>query len=305
MPAIQQDVDLENKQDSQQDEERAPTARELEMERMAEARDAVIDAEIATDVDVDNPPDDYVAPVVKIEETKVHTVKVKIDGEEREIPEEELIRGYQKNTVASQRLTEADIKQRELNERERMIAEREVQLNKQLEKPDSADTPSSDVFQEFTSALYEGDEEKTRQAFEKAIGKRQEVQPTFDLSQITQTVKQQLAQEAAMAKFLDDFKDVVANPHLVKIADEFLIEEQAAGKTYAEALQESGKRTRDWLAEVAPKPVVSARSERVIAKEGIDNLQSTSAVTSGNEDVKEESASDTIKQMRKARGLPA
>lgn len=304
--------------------EQGPTARELELERIAEQVAAASDKLEGHDlIDEDDPPDNLdvdktrAAPAAKTDEPRM--VKVKVYGEEKEITEEELIRSYQKDAAAAKKLEEAVLKQQALELRETALAGREAQLAKQLQEPaKQSETTHDDVdiASQVVAAIYEGDEEKTREALIKLMKGRQgqQAQPTPDLTQITQSVtnqvKTQLAQESAMGKFLSDFADVVSDPYLVKIADEFLLQEQAQGKPYAAALQEAGNRTRSWIADKAPKQTTTntntqTRTERAKAKVNIDAVPSTSATAGGTDDAPEETTTSIISQMRKARGLPA
>lgn len=286
-----------------------PSAREIEMERIAAQIEASSIA--AGDFDIDNPPDN---PPEKPTEPAAtasaapaeRMIKVNVDGVEGEVPESEMVRGYQKEAYANKRMQEAAILQHSLSEREQAIAAREEQLNKQ-QKPNSEEPPpNSDVVQDVVTAIYAGDEDATKAALTKLIeGRQQPTQaPTQDTQAVVQQVKTQLAQEAAMDKFLDDYKDVVADPILTKIADDFFAEEQALGKPYAEALEEAGKRTRTWIGDKTPK-TATTRTERIAeAKKGIDKIPSTNATAMGSDDAPEESATSIIQGMRKARGLP-
>lgn len=267
--------------------------------------------------------------VIKPAEDQIQkqTRVVKIDGEEREIDDEELIRGYQKNQTASKRLEEAANRQKELDafaaelraEEARIAALRDEQIKKiqtPLSEPQGSEVAVTDEadYDALLNAIYEGDNTKAK----KLLGKLQLVgrapaatPPTVDLDGIAEKAAakaaERIAMNNAMEKFQKDYTDIVANPHLAKVADGFL-EEELRNKPFADALEEAGKRTREWIAEITPKPTeptrTPAREAALANKEKVDNLPSQSSVSSSANDDVDESASDVIRNMRKSRGLP-
>lgn len=255
---------------------------------------------------------------------------VKIDGEEREIDDEELVRGYQKNQTASKRLEEAALAQKEAERRqaeldareaairaeEERIAEQVKRIQTPLSEPQGSEVAAADEadYDKLLNAIYEGNNAEAK----KLLGKLQlagrattATPPAVDLDGIADRAAakaaEQIAMRTAMEKFQKDYKDIVSNPHLAKVADGFL-DEEIRNKPFAEALEEAGKRTREWIAEITPKPAeqtqVPAREAARANKERVDNLPSQSSVSSSANDDADESASDTIRNMRKARGLP-
>lgn len=176
---------------------------------------------------------------------------------------------------------------------------------------------SKDVTEEATrlaNALLGGDEEAVTEALKKIL---QGAQPTQQIdtstlvSQLVPKVKQQLSVEDATRKFASEFKDIVGDPYLASVADGHLgdVLKEEPQKPFDEALQEAGKRTRDWLASKGVKPASSpaptpARDTKLERKEGIDNVAGLSTKATPPE-VKEQTASDVISEMRAARGLAA
>lgn len=254
----------------------------------------------------------------------------KVDGEERIADDDEIIRGYQKNQTASKRLEEAARRQKELDaleetlraEEARIAALREEQIKK-IQTPLSEPQGSEKVaavddadYDELLNAIYEGNNAKAKQLLAKLqfaghAGTPATPQPTVDLDGIADRAAakaaEQIAMKTAMEKFQKDYKDIISNPHLAKVADGFL-DEELRNKPFADALEEAGKRTREWIAEITPKPDTKdtppVREHARANKEKVDNLPSQSSVSSPANDDVEESPSDIIRSLRKARGLP-
>lgn len=263
--------------------------------------------------------------VIKPAEDQIQkqTRVVKIDGEEREIDDEELVRGYQKNQTASKRLEEAAARQKELDAREAAIRAEEARIAEQVNKiqaplsepqgRDEVAAADDSDYDALLNAIYEGDNTKAKKLLGKLqmVGRAQATpMPTVDLDGIANRAAAQAAEQiemrSAMKKFQDDYKDIVSNPHLAKVADGFL-DEEIRNKPFAEALEEAGKRTREWIAEITPKATEQkppARDAARANKEKVDNLPSQSSVSGSATEEADESPSDTIRNMRMARGLP-
>lgn len=237
-------------------------------------------------------------------------VTVKIDGVESQVSVEEMRRQYQKNGAAERRLEEAT----RLLEAAR-TATPPVGVEQEAKPADIQRTQqaaSGDVEQEgrdFLAALFEGDEEKALESL-KRIGLGRANSPTLDANQLaaqlTPAIKQQLSYDSALEKFKGDYAEIVGDPYLADLADRFLDAEVAGGKPFPEALEEAGKKTRDWLGSkgvttTAPPPTTD-RNTKLERKAGIDRIPALATkATTVEEPV--QSASDIIAEMRKARGL--
>lgn len=241
-------------------------------------------------------------------------VRVKIDGEEQEIPENDVIKGFQKDATASKRLEEASRIKKELDARETALAERERQIvaaqaAQAIKDSPTPPAPEGDAVKEFLTAFYEGDEEKTEQALRRLTAGRPSATPEPDYKSIVPAVKDQvkkeLEAEKAVMEFTKDYKDIIDDPYLAKVADTFFDAEIKGGKSFSEALTTAGNNTRDWIKKYAPEPASTARQERLSRKESIDNLPVTSAVSGAVSKDEPETPSSIIAKMREARGLPA
>jgi hypothetical protein len=237
-------------------------------------------------------------------------VTVKIDGVERQVTVEEMQRTYQKAGAADKRLEEATRLLREAQAREQQAPP--VGVAPTGAPADSANVPEGggDEGKEFLAALFEGDESKAAAAFKKAIGGRpQQPTPTEAqmVAQLTPAIKQQLLQESALEKFEKDYGDIVSDPYLDQVAAEFIRAEMDGGKSFIEALEIGGTKTRDWIASKAPKtdPVPKPtmnRDAKLERKASIDQIPALNKAASTTVE-QPQSASDVIAAMRKARGL--
>lgn len=229
-------------------------------------------------------------------------VRVKIDGEESDVSVEEMRRQYQKAGAADKRLAEAT---RLLEEAKKTVAAAPAPTP----EPKVVDPNAPSPKKKFIEALFQGDEEGAIAAFDEAVGQgRQQPTPTVDdlVKAATPALRQQLVVDSALEKFQTDYADIVGEPYLAAKADSLLNAELANGKPFAEALENAGKGTRDWLtALTGGKPKESdpttARTERLERKAGLDTV-----VGAGTKAViptpREQTPSDVIAEMRAQRG---
>lgn len=316
----------ETKQNEQAEESRQPTDREIAMDQIgelrmksflenagaaqAEATTAQIEAQTAAPEEKEEKEEkeaDPERPIPLDKDLNRYTVKAKVDGEEVDVSLEEVLRQYQKGSAADKRLAEATRLLKEANE-----AQTRIQQQKEPEpEPEKPAPDDNSAMEEFMGALVEGDTTKAWKAFDKAMAGRQREAPTPDMSrligEITPAVRQQLATDAALMKFKQDYGDIVEDPYLAGKADAFLSAELEQGASFEDALVKAGNATRDWLSEKAgaPKqdtPSTLTRTEKLARKTTIETIPSVSAKAATFEE-KPQSASEIIAEMRKARGL--
>lgn len=240
-------------------------------------------------------------------------VTVKIDGQERQVSVSEMQRQFQKNGAAERRLEEATRLLNEARERNQQQTTPPVGVAYDGTKKDSTNTPEGgdDGAKVFLSSLFEGDEEKAAAALQNLLGGRQQM-PTLPTeselaAKLTPVIRQQLLQESALEKFESDFSDVMADPYLETVAAGFIQESINEGKTFVEALEVGGTKTRDWLASKVPKsdptpnPTMT-RDAKLERKARVDNIPTLNKAASTTAEPVQ-TTSDVIAQMRKARGL--
>lgn len=257
-----------------------------------------------------------------------NTVRVKVDGVETDVPLDEVVRQYQKNSSADKRLTEATRLLREAQEAQAqrlLIEQQEAQLRAQQANtatPDNATTdnqPVDESGKEFLKALFEGDEENALTALQKVIGGRQQTAtaatPTLDIDQIanavTQQVQQKFAVESALAQNQRDYPELYSDPDMEALALTKIqrLREQSGSDffTALDAVSKDMATKFGWAASAAPgrqadpaTTTSSARTAKLEQKRSIDNVASINTKTTTTEQ-QPENPSDVIAAMKAAR----
>jgi len=286
------------------------------MEQLANNNHEVIQAELAEQGLAEPKSEAAAAPEPAAENTSAphvltedelasYQVRTKIDGQEHLMPAAEALRVYQKDAAASKRLDEVARRNAELDRQEAELRQREEALSAIPNNPTANPSSLDDQANELVSALYEGDEEKTREAVKKLLGERQQAipQPQLDIDQVADRARQKMQDDVAMKAFIDNYQDVVTDPFLVQMADTHRAQALRDGKPLDEALTYAGDTTREWL---KAKGVTVTANDREARKAALDHVPAASQKTSVPETAtdSEATASDTIRAMREARGLP-
>lgn len=237
-------------------------------------------------------------------------VKVKLDGEEREMSLDQVLRGFQKEAVATRRLNEATQKLREADEilaraKAGQSAGETVGQTKGADAP--AATDANEQAEHFINALLSGDDENAKAILSSLLnGRTQGTAPSA--TELAEEVKRQLDVDAALKEFERDHGDVIADPYLAGMTNGYLAEEIAAGNDYRTALSTAATRTREWMASIGAassktnEPSTTTHTDRAGRKRDIDTIRAASARAGANTLPQEESATSVIQEMRKARG---
>lgn len=308
--------------------ERAPTAREQAMEQIHANRMEALAAEVAESGgdgggDVDEQLERQVGGVLDDAALAATKVRVKVDGEESEVSIEDLRRSYQKDAAATKRLDEASRLLREARETQERAAAAAAPPAKAADAGTGDAPPVKDeepnaraAVRGALDALLEGDEDKATDllagAVEQIAGQRtgegRGDAATLDPDAIARQVKQELEQDSALAKFATDYQEIVSDPYLAELADRHLAAELKSGKhkTFGDALNASGGKVRDWMKErglavskqTSPTTDLGQRRER---KATLDSV-SGAAVRSTSAEAPPATTSSVIAEMRQARG---
>ncbi|HEY8359102.1 MAG TPA: hypothetical protein VIL30_16725 [Ramlibacter sp.] len=251
-------------------------------------------------------------------------VRVRIDGEDVEMTVHDLRRSTQLDGAAHKRLEQANTLLRQAEEaatRARAGTPPPAPTQPPVGvdgKPGNGDhSPASvtDTVKSLVNALFVGDEQAAAEAMQKVLSAGQQpvtVDPATLTQQVTRNVKQQLSEEEANRQFRSAFPEIVGDRQLARAADDFYAEVVAESpqKPYAEALAEAGQRTRQWMASkgvvTATGPAgASTRQERQERKERAagHEVSGVNRTGSGGQEERIPSASETILEMQKARGL--
>jgi hypothetical protein len=232
--------------------------------------------------------------------------KVKIDGEEIEKPLSEILKGYQKDQAASKRLEQAAQERAKLEQEraefEQLIAERKEQpAQPENQLPDDADEMAKKLYETLTY----GDEEEGVNALKALLsGRKYEAIPQEQIvAEAANRALLQMQYSNAERQFLKDNPEIASDATLHSMTMQALSETIPVSQTYEEAFDKAGGAVKSWLSKFSPKP--DAVSEKAQRKQSMPKEPvKTGAKAESFPAPKEETASDIIANMRKARGLP-
>lgn len=282
-----------------------PTERDKSLEAMAEAQHQRL---IEQGDIVDGPAVEAPEPAATVEpeppkvedQVAKQMRKVKVDGEEIEVSEDDLVASYRHQETTRREMTRA---QQARAEAERLLAEAQANVPKEP-APDRAAK-----VKEYHDALFEGDVEKATALFDEVMTTGRQEPPLDVKSVIDQALpvmKQQLSNESALERFTTDYQDILGDGVLTQVAQTELRRLEAEGKPYGEALFEAGNRARNWLkSKMPPAPneqPTTTRAEKLDKKAGIVNFPTANAKAASAQE-REQTDSEYIAEMRKRRGL--
>ncbi len=309
--AIQEDVSEEVVEetvvetDIKQNDDRADAIEALASQREAEilaesGKQVEEEAEEAEEI----PTDDDATP--KPEEPKEQLVKVKIDGEELELPISEVVKGYQKDATASKRLDQAAHERQEL---EQLHADIEARTKQEEAKEEQLSTDDDlTVAEKISTALDDmavgSDEERlaAANALQELFGRGDN--PTINVDEIAQQAAQQtrlqMQYDNAQQQFANDYQDIVSDPTLHQMATNVLNDAIPKSQTYEEAFKTAGDTIRQWRDNLTGTTTVS---DKVALKQRLE--QEPNKIGSRAEPTpkqKPETPADIIAAMKAARG---
>lgn len=213
-------------------------------------------------------------------------VEIKVDGEIRKVEKEKIvdagIRALQKESTADKRLEEAT----------RLL--REVQTKYAAPQ---ADSPSQWDDETVEYAIQHGDEQQKAYA-EQLKKERQDAIP----EQIAAKVMSQIEAKTAAEWFANEFKDIVQDPYLLRLAVEAENDALKAGDTRPpkERFKQFGETLRAWKGGNATQDGLSQKQEHKAQK--VVSLPTASVKKSAPQEPKPKTTNDVIEEMRKARG---
>lgn len=247
-------------------------------------------------------------------QTSERMLTVKIDGVEMQLPESEVIKGFQKDSAASRRLEEAAQRLKEIEERERRLQEQEqggTPADAQSQGQDDA-TGGEDadaLARKIMDGFVEGNLEEAAQALAQALkGKTPaDATPIVDASQVEELIQQQLTANAleadyqkAKEMFDTTFADINQNPRMAQLANSIYLEHLEAGKRPSEAAKLAGDEVRTLF---TPPPQAQQQNSRQERKQGIDSITPAAAhVAAPEQDATSNDPTAVIAEMKRARG---
>lgn len=245
-------------------------------------------------------------------------VKVKVDGEEMDLPLAEVVKSYQKDAAASRRLQEAtrllEFAGQATNKNDPQKANPDNNPPVAQDPPVPSKEQRREKIRSAASKLYEGDEEGFAAAIDQLFDT--DAPPAIqaapiDPVQIAAHVRQQLAVESAYSEVQTDYPAVFANDErgvvLGRAAVERMTVKESQGIPKSQALRESVEEVASLFG--IPKvgrqqadPQRTARDEKLERKARLDT-PARANVIAGNERAPEEApdVSATIRDMAKQR----
>ena len=281
----------------------AKQARELRDKELADAGHEIVDTSGETEATPEDLPKEEqqatneeeaatpeVAPEPELQKPKM--VKVKVDGKETEVPESQIldagIRAVQKESAADQRLAEAT---RLLREAQEVVT------------PKPQPLPNMDEV-ELANRIRLGSDEEAQEAIRILQGRNQAT-PEQIAEAVENRVLGQIEAKEAGNWFIDEYKDLVADPYLVNIilAENNRLIEAGDYRPLKERYKDIGDSIRVKLNEWrGGKPTVSTSTDKQERKSEINNLPSASARQQVSEQPKTKTPAEIINEMRAARG---
>jgi hypothetical protein len=261
-----------------------------------------------------------------IDDPSQYRVRVKIDGQEKELAVADVVTSYQKNEVASERLRQASERNKKLDDREQYLNDWERQLQQQSLSTDPAqDSGIDDDQTAITQALElvaEGDFEQASKLLNDTIkkGRSSATTPAVNIEQVTKQVEENLSGKQIWDDFLKDnpvFQidyDNAGNPIVSKQREygdfiylrDFKPQVDSGAISYQEALNQTAERVRNVFEtpETTQQQATTGQEQRLLRKQAIDNIPVAAGARSVGPAVQqEESRADVLAGMRKARGL--
>ena len=253
-----------------------------------------------------------IEPEVKVDKK----IKVKVDGVESEVTEQE-IREYQKQKAADKRLEDSARREKELNERQARLDDRERQLAQQaaIKVVEELDD-SEELAEKLISSVFDEDKKTAADIIrklktEKGVSATQKI----DQSEVNRAVTTALSErerQDAIAKFNTEYKDLAERPGLrTEVNERTKIEmRNDPDASWEDIIIRAAKFVRKDLAKIVgakeEKPDVKTELEiRAEKKSELGNSVKTTVSAKDDMEVVPKGPNLTpIQQIMKSRGQP-
>jgi flavodoxin len=309
--AIQTDVE------DDQVKEKTLSARDQLMEQIGERRETELTGQSNDELDAEA--EAAAAAKAQREAENSNLIEVTVDGKKLNLPLSDIVKGYQKDNVASKRLEEAANRKKELDDREVKLLAGEDQLKKQLEAGTltGEEEGDDDLVTSLDAFVQDGNSEQTAAVIRKEIEKAlKKATPSMPKEELAAAVDEKLAVEdakrakaaqdvehqAANKDFVEKFPDLMSDPDLLAAANRRFYAKVGEGKSITDAMAEAGAETKDWM---NGNRTNSPREVKQLRKGTIDSLPQVGARSVAKLDLDNvvQSPSEIISEMRKSRGL--
>ncbi|MDI6789408.1 MAG: hypothetical protein QME44_01775 [Thermodesulfobacteriota bacterium] len=259
-------------------------------------------------------------------------IRLKVDGQEVDESLDRVTRGYQKGAAADKRLEQATKLQRELEQKERHLAdmgaalsqreEKTLKILQGLEQKKEAGKLSQDAYRDAAQRIVDA-LLKDENPVESLAAVLPEIMYSsqnapVDIGQLKTSLKAELKGElkqdieldTAISDFNRDFRELAEDPRLFKMVDEetVVLMKLNPELSHGEIIRKAAEKVREWKDGMAGTPKPDTPKKESSAGGGSRPKPKPSLTASGRasigEDVKPESRRDIINQMRQSRGQP-
>lgn len=247
----------------------------------------------------EEPEEEETEPEPQIKEPPTQKFKIKVNGKELELTQEELIARAQKVESADEYLAEA--KKARKPEPEAPKGPTAEELQRQQDEEDLA----------LVRAIQMGTESEAAAAIRK-IREQVSTRPSVTADDMSRAIDERLAFNEALTSFRKDYSDIAEDPLLYQLANRRDVELLNAGdeRSYSERYKQIGNELRAWKDGLASKkepvkePSLEAKNEKKKTAPKVPSAANKRVEMSKDEDEGEENPSEVIAQIAKARGGP-
>ena len=247
----------------------------------------------------------------------IKTVRVKVDGEEFDAPEDEVneaggVRAYQREKASENRLRKSNETLAEAKQLQAQIADL---VRKQTEAANPPEKTNIQVTQELVDTIRYGSPEESAAALQTVIStSAQKVDPNAIVWQAVSVMQQQAAETA----FVQEFADIVHNPMLLRLVmglkQERIANNQGTNDwpTFYRSIGNEvrsaiGKQNQPATALAAqgttPDSTSQGSTDKEARKASIVNIPTAAARAALAEPEKPETRAEILNNMRKSRGI--
>lgn len=284
--------------------EEEPPAPELPPDPVPPTAQEILDA------NTPKPEGETPAAPAPVQEVQVKTVKVKVDGQESEVPQAEIeeaggVAAYQRDKASENRLAAANKALAETRQLHAQIS----QFAQSIQQPKAPVITDDEFIKSKVDTIRFGTPEESAAALRDVMTRSN---PKVDANAITQQAVNAIRRNLAVDTFKKEFQDVVSNPNLLGYAS--WLETQTPPEQnqdwdlyYRNIGNKAMNVVRAQHQPQAATPVTgttSQVSDKEARKASIVNLPTAAARASLPEEKKPETRADILNQMRKSRGIP-
>ncbi len=248
----------------------------------------------------------------------LQTLKVKVDGIEKEIPIEQATAVVQKNFAADKRLNDAALKQQQLTQWEQQLKTREEKL---LATPAPQAAPPEDVKEKVQIAvdkLYDGDTDEAVEALTSLVsgrGNAATLNPETISAQVIKKVDDEFRQrdfrnevETGNKQFASQYPHIINDPELLEMADGKTIElmKQHPELTPTQVIMEAGRQVDGFVNRLrGSNGTQQSRLQRKAQLQSLPRSQGSVAYQQPEPAKGPNTPTEVIANMRQARGQQA